>query len=130
VPNLKLEDHPLSFVCGYLCNIFAANLHSWKPFLHPKPEDAPCCGDSDPPNMGSKQHVLEIRGMHVMKKATKCVGKKLRSCRWKQTRPIGNTKHPSKCISQVIRSVNPAWTSLPLSSRSRKTTAASSVDYA
>jgi hypothetical protein len=26
-PFRKLEDHPLSFVCGYLFNIFAANLH-------------------------------------------------------------------------------------------------------
>jgi hypothetical protein len=27
-----------------LFNIFAASLHSWRPFLHPQPEDAPCCG--------------------------------------------------------------------------------------
>jgi hypothetical protein len=27
-------------------------LHSWRQFLHPQPEDAPCCGDRDPPNMG------------------------------------------------------------------------------
>jgi hypothetical protein len=25
-----------------LFNIFAATLHSWRPFLHPQPEDAPC----------------------------------------------------------------------------------------
>jgi hypothetical protein len=50
-PTRKLEDHPLSFVRGCLFNIFAASLHSWRPFLHPQPEDAPCCGDRDPPNM-------------------------------------------------------------------------------
>jgi hypothetical protein len=50
-PTPKLEDHPLSFVWDCLFNIFAATLHSWRPFLHPQPEDMPCCGDRDPPNM-------------------------------------------------------------------------------
>jgi hypothetical protein len=50
-PNPKLEDHPLSFVQGCLFDIFAANLHSWRPFLRPQPEDAPCCGDRDPLNI-------------------------------------------------------------------------------
>jgi hypothetical protein len=49
-PTPKLEDHPLSFVCGYVFNIFAANLNSWRPFFSPQPEDGPCCGDRDPPN--------------------------------------------------------------------------------
>jgi hypothetical protein len=40
-PTPKLEDQPLSFVRGCLFNIFAANLHSWRPFLHPQPEDPP-----------------------------------------------------------------------------------------
>jgi hypothetical protein len=31
----------------YLFNIFAATRHNWRPFLHPQPEDAPCCGDRD-----------------------------------------------------------------------------------
>jgi hypothetical protein len=44
----QLEDHPLSFVRGCLFNIFAAKLHSWRPFLHQQPDDAPCCGDRDP----------------------------------------------------------------------------------
>jgi hypothetical protein len=35
----------MSFVRCSLFNIFAATLHSWRPFLHPQPEDAPCCGD-------------------------------------------------------------------------------------
>jgi hypothetical protein len=47
-PTPKMEDHPLLSVRGCLFNIFAANLHSWRPFLHPQPEDAPCCGDRDP----------------------------------------------------------------------------------
>jgi hypothetical protein len=51
-PTRKLEDHPLSFVRGCLFNVFAASLHSWRPFLHPQPEDAPCCGDRDPPTIG------------------------------------------------------------------------------
>jgi hypothetical protein len=41
----KLEDHPLSFSLGCLFSIFAANLHSCRPSLHPQPEEAPCCGD-------------------------------------------------------------------------------------
>jgi hypothetical protein len=32
-------------VRGCLFNIFTANLHSWRTFLHPQPEDAPCSGD-------------------------------------------------------------------------------------
>jgi hypothetical protein len=44
-PTPKLEDNPLSFVRGCLFSIFAATFHSWKPSLHPQPEDAPCCGD-------------------------------------------------------------------------------------
>jgi hypothetical protein len=29
-------------------DIFTANLHIWRLFLHPQPEDAPCRGDRDP----------------------------------------------------------------------------------
>jgi hypothetical protein len=54
-PTPKLEDHPLSFVRGSLFSIFAAILRSWRPFLHPQLEDAPCCGVRDPPNMASKR---------------------------------------------------------------------------
>jgi hypothetical protein len=43
-----LEVHPLSFVHGCWFNIFEANLHSWKPFVRPQPEDVPCCDDRDP----------------------------------------------------------------------------------
>jgi hypothetical protein len=48
----KLEDHPLSFVRGYLFNIFAAT-------FHPQPEDPPCCGGWDPPNMAMQTNILE-----------------------------------------------------------------------
>jgi hypothetical protein len=41
----------MPFVRGCLFNTFAATLHSWRPFLHPELEDAPCCGDRDLPNM-------------------------------------------------------------------------------
>jgi hypothetical protein len=44
-PTPKLEDHPLSAIRD--C-IFAATLHIRRPFLHPEPKDAPCCGDRDP----------------------------------------------------------------------------------
>jgi hypothetical protein len=44
----------LSFVRGCLFNTFAATLHSWRPFLHPQPENASCCGDRDLPNMAYK----------------------------------------------------------------------------
>jgi hypothetical protein len=50
----KLEDHPLSAVCGCLFDVFAANLDNWRPSLYPKPKDTPCCGDRDPPNILSK----------------------------------------------------------------------------
>jgi hypothetical protein len=36
----KLEDHPLSAVRDFLFNIFAATLHIWTPFVHPKLEEA------------------------------------------------------------------------------------------
>jgi hypothetical protein len=49
-PTPKLEDHPLSAVRDCLFNVFAATLHTWRPFLHPQPEDAPCRGDRDPLN--------------------------------------------------------------------------------
>jgi hypothetical protein len=42
-----LSWRTLSFVRGCLYNIFAATLHSWRPFLYPQPEDASCCGDSE-----------------------------------------------------------------------------------
>jgi hypothetical protein len=47
-PTPKLEDHPLSTVRDCLFNVFAATLHIRRPFLHPQPENAPCCGDRDP----------------------------------------------------------------------------------
>jgi hypothetical protein len=50
-PVPMLEDHPLSSVRGSLFNVFAANLHSRRPSLYPRPEEALCCGDRDPPNM-------------------------------------------------------------------------------
>jgi hypothetical protein len=48
----KLEDHPLSAVRNWFLNIFAASDNTWRASLHPQPEDAPCRGDRDPPNMG------------------------------------------------------------------------------
>jgi hypothetical protein len=50
-PTPKLEDYPMLSVCNCLFNISAANLNSCRPFLHLQPEDAPRCGDRDPPNM-------------------------------------------------------------------------------
>ena len=41
----KLEDHPLSAVSDFLFSVFAAALHIWSPFLHPQPENAPCCSE-------------------------------------------------------------------------------------
>jgi hypothetical protein len=35
-PTPKLEDHPLSSVRGCLFNIFAANLHNWRPLGRPR----------------------------------------------------------------------------------------------
>jgi hypothetical protein len=39
-------------------NTFAATLHIRRPFLHPQPEDAPCCGDSDPLNHGNTSYSI------------------------------------------------------------------------
>jgi hypothetical protein len=47
-PTPKLDYHPLSAVRDCLFNVFAATLHTWRPFLHPQPENAPCRGDRDP----------------------------------------------------------------------------------
>jgi hypothetical protein len=52
MPNLNLEDHPVSFVLGCLFNIFAANLHIWRPFLHSQPEDVTWCSVRDPTKHG------------------------------------------------------------------------------
>jgi hypothetical protein len=57
-PTSKLEAHSLSFVRCCLFNIFAATLHSCRPFLHPQPEDASCHGDREPPNMALLQLLL------------------------------------------------------------------------
>jgi hypothetical protein len=32
-PTPKLVDHPLSAVRDWLCNVFAATFHIWRPFL-------------------------------------------------------------------------------------------------
>ena len=47
-PRPKLEDHPLLAFHDCLFNIFAAILHTWRPFLHLQPEDAPCSGNRRP----------------------------------------------------------------------------------
>jgi hypothetical protein len=43
-PTPQLEDHPLPAVRDCLFNTFPGTAHIWKPFLHPRPEDAPCRG--------------------------------------------------------------------------------------
>ena len=48
-PTPKLEEHPLSAIHDYLLNIFAATLHTWRPFLHPQSNNAACRDDKDPP---------------------------------------------------------------------------------
>jgi hypothetical protein len=57
-PTPKLEDHPLSAVRDCLFNVFATTLHTWRPFLHPQPEDAPCRGDRDPLNMDQVSYAM------------------------------------------------------------------------
>jgi len=42
-PIPKLDDNPLSAVYACLFDIFAATFHFWRHFLHPQPEDEPCC---------------------------------------------------------------------------------------
>lgn len=48
LPNLQLQNHPLSAVCDCLCNIFTASLTSAGQLLHQKIEDAPSHGDRAP----------------------------------------------------------------------------------
>jgi hypothetical protein len=62
LPTPKLEGHPLLSVRDCLFIIFAANLHSWRPFLHPQPVDAPCCGGRDPTLHGPTLHMLMLIG--------------------------------------------------------------------
>jgi hypothetical protein len=59
-PTPKLEDHHLSAVRDCLFNIFAATLHSYRPFLHSQPEDAPCCGDRNPLVTGNVNTCTQI----------------------------------------------------------------------
>jgi hypothetical protein len=40
LPNSKLEDHFSSAVRDCLFNVFAANLHFWRPFFQPQLEGA------------------------------------------------------------------------------------------
>jgi hypothetical protein len=54
----KLENHPLSFVRGCLFNVFTAALHRLRPFLYLQPEDAPCCGERDPPLVNAVMNLL------------------------------------------------------------------------
>jgi hypothetical protein len=65
-PTPKLEDHQLSSVRGCLFNVFAANLHYWRPSLYPRPEEAPFCGDKDPPkkDTGNSIHVRMEFSLH------------------------------------------------------------------
>jgi hypothetical protein len=53
--------YPGPRLCFIFCNKFIFSwwrfvtpppLHSWRPFLHPQPEDWPYCGDRDPTCMG------------------------------------------------------------------------------
>jgi hypothetical protein len=54
-PAPMLKNHPLSAVRDCLFNIFAANLHTCRPFLHPQPDGAPCCGDRNSLNFHGKK---------------------------------------------------------------------------
>jgi hypothetical protein len=50
----------LSYVRGCLFNIFAATLYSWRPFLHPQHQDAPCHGERDPTLANIRMDLLEL----------------------------------------------------------------------
>jgi hypothetical protein len=43
-PTPQAGGPPLVAVRDCLLNVFAATFHNSRPFLHPKPEDAPCRG--------------------------------------------------------------------------------------
>jgi hypothetical protein len=46
--NPQAGGPPLVFCPWLLFQYIRSTLHSWRPFLYPQPEDAPCCGDRDP----------------------------------------------------------------------------------
>jgi hypothetical protein len=61
-PTPKLEDHSLSFVHGYLFNVFAATLHSWRLSLLPQPEDEPANVRYD--SLMDERNIHLIHGSH------------------------------------------------------------------
>jgi hypothetical protein len=70
-PTSNLGNHPLSSVHHCLFKIFAATIHIWRPFLHPQPEDAPCCGGRDNYCYSNKRTISLNK---KMKSAKQCVG--------------------------------------------------------
>jgi hypothetical protein len=60
-PTSNLEDHPFSAVRDCLFSVFAATLHSRRPFHHPQPEDAPCRGDRAHFMARSRENCLVIK---------------------------------------------------------------------
>jgi len=47
-PTPKVEYHPLSAFRCCIFNIFAATLHTWRPFFNPQSACAPCRRNRDP----------------------------------------------------------------------------------
>ncbi|KDR13371.1 Regulation of nuclear pre-mRNA domain-containing protein 1A [Zootermopsis nevadensis] len=48
---LQHRQHHKKIVGCWLRVLKKANLHNWRLFLHLHPEETPCRGDRDPPNM-------------------------------------------------------------------------------
>jgi hypothetical protein len=61
----KLEDYPLSAACSCLFNLFIATLHCWRLSLQLQPEDAPCCGDRDPPDMENSKLLIIFENTNI-----------------------------------------------------------------
>jgi hypothetical protein len=81
-PTPKLEGHPLFSVHGCLFNIFAANLHIWRPFLHQQTRGCAMLWGQEPHvlNTNNKCYIIKqtlissfkvcsIGAVHVLTKA-------------------------------------------------------------
>jgi hypothetical protein len=82
-PTPKKGNHPLLVVRGCLFNLFAATLHSWRPSLHPEPQDAPrrAVVTRDPPN--TKVRKLHSEELHNLYSSTSIIIMvKSRMMRW------------------------------------------------
>jgi hypothetical protein len=67
-PNSQAVGPPLVGCPRLLIQYIRSYPPYWRPFLHPQPEDTPCCGDRDPLNTS-----VNAKQSHVLTCCAKCV---------------------------------------------------------